>query len=220
MKADRCVYFHLRPDTNEVFYIGIGRPERARNSSGRNKYWKKIVEICRKPIVLIIANGLTMEQAVEIEKFWIKHHGLHRLANISPGGDGVGGFVHSEETILKIKIASTGKKHSEASKKKMSAVRMGVKISKEHVARLIKLNTGRKRKDDHNLKLFEANRDKTIYEFYHPKHETIICTQYELKQKFDLKDNGISTLKSGKLKTYKKWRIINRSIEQENPLPS
>lgn len=38
-----CVYQHIRLDTNEVFYIGIGNIKRPYIISNRNIHWKNIV---------------------------------------------------------------------------------------------------------------------------------------------------------------------------------
>ena len=38
------VYAHIRKDTDQIFYIGIGKKkERAHSQAGRNKHWKWIV---------------------------------------------------------------------------------------------------------------------------------------------------------------------------------
>ena len=37
------VYIHIRPDTNEPFYVGKGIPGREDKLSGRNKFWKNVV---------------------------------------------------------------------------------------------------------------------------------------------------------------------------------
>jgi len=48
---DRCVYFHITPDTNQIFYIGIGKIARSKDfsTSHRNKHWNKIVTLHGKP---------------------------------------------------------------------------------------------------------------------------------------------------------------------------
>lgn len=114
--SDRCVYFHVRSDTEQVFYIGMGGKERAYKFSGkktRNQKWRKIVKICGKPKVLIIAENLTIDKAAEIEKFWIKFYGLENLANQSLGGEGSITRIHSHETKLKISAANKGRKLSQ-----------------------------------------------------------------------------------------------------------
>lgn len=148
MQANRVVYFHLRPDTNELFYIGMGLRKRAFDFSTRkNKQWKKIVESYGKPIVIIVAENLTPNEAVEIEKFWIKHHGLHRLTNVSPGGDGVLGFYPSQESRDKMSKTRKGRKLSEEHKEKLRAALIGRKRPKEVVDKIAKINTGKKRSD-------------------------------------------------------------------------
>lgn len=199
---------HFTFDTHQLFYIGMGSKKRALTSRNRNQHWNKIVAKHGKPSVLIIADGLTMEQAAEIEKFWIRHHGLERLANISPGGDGIGGFTHTEETRKKIAEAGKGRKHSNASKAKMRVARLGKPITKENVAKIIKANTGRKRSDEHNRKLFESNRDKIIHNFMHSQHGLKQCTQFELRTEFNLKGPRLSELISGKRNSYHGWKLI------------
>ena len=120
---DRCVYMHFTPDTNELFYVGMGDHKRARSKLGRNKYWTRKVEKHGAPNVLIIAENLTSEQAVEIEKFWIKLHRLERLTNISPGGDGVGGFHHTNETRKKISQSVKGVKRTPEHKQIISELK-------------------------------------------------------------------------------------------------
>jgi len=119
----RCVYFHLTPDTREVFYIGIGDKKRAYSKSGRNKYWKKKVDKHGFPIVLIILENLTSEKAAEYEKLWIKFYGLENLTNITPGGDGVKGFYHTIESRTKISNSLKGLKRTEREKQIVSELK-------------------------------------------------------------------------------------------------
>ena len=37
------VYIHIRPDTNEPFYVGMGVIGRDLHLAGRNNFWKNIV---------------------------------------------------------------------------------------------------------------------------------------------------------------------------------
>jgi len=213
--ADRCVYMHLTPDTNRVFYIGMGSAKRAFIFNKRNKHWQKIVEKHGKPEVVVIARNLTIDQAADIEKFWIRHHGLEKLANISPGGDGVGGFNHTEESKLKIAIAGIGRKHSEKSKEKMRLARLGKPISRSNIEKIKIANTNRRRTDEHNQKLFDANVSKLCYCFENDNIGKIICTQYELRKIYNLKGPRLSELIHGKRNKYKGWRV-NRSSRPKN----
>ena len=38
------VYVHRRLDTGEIFYVGKGCRGRASSSTGRNPYWKSVVD--------------------------------------------------------------------------------------------------------------------------------------------------------------------------------
>jgi hypothetical protein len=104
------LYKHIRNDTNEVFYIGIGKEEkRAFIKRGRSKYWKNIanlgytVEITHKDII--------WEEACCIEKYLIffygrKDLGLGTLINMTDGGEGTLGIVPSKDTKEKIRLAN------------------------------------------------------------------------------------------------------------------
>lgn len=62
------VYQHVRKDTKEVFYIGIGSSvRRAYAKYGRTKYWKNIVNLAEYE-VQILYNNISLQQAYVIEK--------------------------------------------------------------------------------------------------------------------------------------------------------
>ena len=75
------------------------------------------------------------------EKYWIKlYNSTDRTIgyNLTEGGDGTFGRIHSEETKEKIRQKALGRKASEDTKKKMSEIRKG-KCSdkqKEHLSKL------------------------------------------------------------------------------------
>ena len=111
------VYRHRRLDTNEIFYIGIGKTEkRAYNkSNNRNKYWKNIVNKTKYSIEILF-NNITWEDAKELEILLIKEYGrkdlgLGPLVNMTDGGDGSKGYKHvikrkfSDESRLKMSIS-------------------------------------------------------------------------------------------------------------------
>ncbi len=118
------VYKHIRPDNNEVFYIGIGIEKNRINSvRSRNKYWHNIVNKYGK-VEEVIEENLTWDQACEREKFWIKFYGRKiyggSLCNMTDGGEGSFGKVVSTETKKKISESRKGKKLSYDHKKKIS----------------------------------------------------------------------------------------------------
>ena len=92
------VYKHHTKDTNELFYIGKGKGQRAFEASGsRNKLWKNIVNK-HGYLVEFIKENLTEEEALQIEKEAIE---LYKpRANFSVGGrGGATGYKHTQESL-------------------------------------------------------------------------------------------------------------------------
>lgn len=90
-------YRHFRKDTNEIFYIGIGKDndgkyKRAYETQKRNKHWYNVVNKVGF-YVDVVADNLTWMQACELESELIKKYGrcdLNEgdLVNMTDGGDG------------------------------------------------------------------------------------------------------------------------------------
>lgn len=150
------VYRHRRLDNHEVFYVGIGKTKKRAYSNGsRNTYWKNIVSKHGYNIE-ILAEGLSWEDACELECFLIEEYGRKdlgtgQLVNMTDGGDGVKG--HSPEAIKKIKAthigrvqskeeiakrvaSNTGKKRTKETKRKQSEAAKGRVFTKEHIKNL------------------------------------------------------------------------------------
>jgi group I intron endonuclease len=177
------VYEHLRNDTNEVFYVGIGENEkRAYSKYNRNPYWHNIVNK-HGYTINIIHTDISWKYACEIEKELIakygrKNLGLGNLVNCTDGGDGVFGLVHSEETRQKMSEAIKGKKnhmfgktHSEESRQKMSEALKGEKNhmfgkthSEETRQKMSEANKGKTFSEETRQKMSEANKGKTLSE--------------------------------------------------------
>lgn len=108
-----CIYRHIKPN-GEVFYIGIGKTvKRAYVSSKRSNYWKSVVEIYGYE-VQILKQGLSWEEACELEKLLISWYGRKdlkkgTLCNMTNGGDGASGVVQSEETKNRRRLSMIGK---------------------------------------------------------------------------------------------------------------
>ena len=97
------VYQHRRLDTNEVFYVGIGKPSRPTIKCGKTKLWKNIVNKAGYSVEIILRNQ-SWEEAVEVERYLIKYYGrrdlgLGNLVNMTDGGDGCSN--PSKETLYK-----------------------------------------------------------------------------------------------------------------------
>jgi hypothetical protein len=110
------VYIHLNPKTKEVFYVGIGKNDRAWNkTAGRNQFWNNYVNKHGFEVELI-AENLTRNQAGKIETKLIAELGRRQideggvLVNRSAGGDGGPlGYTHTEEFKQKLSEDRKGK---------------------------------------------------------------------------------------------------------------
>lgn len=108
------LYRHIRQDKNQPFYIGVGglnKPDnykRAFSSRNRNIHWKRITEISKYEVEIIL-DDLTIDEVFEKEKEFIKLYGRNLLCNMTDGGDGVIGYVFTEEDKIKIGLKSLGR---------------------------------------------------------------------------------------------------------------
>jgi hypothetical protein len=133
------VYTHLNPQSKEIFYVGIGKGNRAWNQwAGRNKFWENYVNKYGFEVE-IIAENITRNQAGKIEIELITHLGRRQmdeggtLVNRSLGGDGgSGGYTHTEEWKRHQSEKRLGKKKkplSQEAKEKLSKALTGRKVT-------------------------------------------------------------------------------------------
>jgi hypothetical protein len=133
------VYTHLNPQTKEIFYVGIGKGNRAWNKgAGRNKFWENYVNKYGFEVE-IIAENITRNQAGKIEIELIAHLGRRQieeggtLVNRSIGGDGgSGGYTHTEEWKRQHSERQLGKKKkplSQEAKEKLSKALTGREVT-------------------------------------------------------------------------------------------
>ena len=133
------VYIHQNPKTKDVFYVGIGKGNRAYNKwAGRNKFWDNYVNKHGFEVELI-AEGLTRAQAGKIEIKLIAELGRRQideggtLVNRSIGGDGGSiGYTHTEKFKQKLSLDRKGKikgPHSKETKEKLSKSLTGRKVT-------------------------------------------------------------------------------------------
>lgn len=92
----------------------------------------------------IIDFAETYEELKEKEKYWIKQYdsmNREKGYNLTEGGDGTFGRLHSEETKEKIRQKAIGRKASEETKKKMSEAQKKYKdMHKAHADAIRSLN--------------------------------------------------------------------------------
>ena len=113
------LYMHTRADKNMVFYIGVGSSmnyKRAKESQKRNNIWQKIYN--KTPIkVDIVLDNLTHRDANSWEEYLIGLYGrinnnTGSLCNMTNGGDGVKGWVISEQGRINMSNAKKGFRHT------------------------------------------------------------------------------------------------------------
>lgn len=114
------LYYHKNPITKELFYIGIGTNKRAWDFiSGRNPHYRNYIKKHGEPIVDIIKENLTKEEACSLEIKLISEYGRKGidpkgiLLNKSIGGDVIAlGNKFTDEQKQKIVQAKTGQKYN------------------------------------------------------------------------------------------------------------
>ena len=139
------VYRHIRLDTNEVFYIGIGKDEKRayQIDNRRNIYWKNIVKHTEY-LVEITHKDICYEEACSIEKYLISFYGRANkkegtLCNLTDGGEGTLGAIVSEETREKFRGKNNymfGKTHSPEVIERMKKI-ITEKMKSEKIRKII-----------------------------------------------------------------------------------
>lgn len=119
------VYIHRKKTNGKCFYVGKGKDNRYLSKSGRNQYWKNIVNKHGFDSIIII-NNISEEKAFELESNVCEQIGYENLCNIVTL-KGWGGFSHSEESKLKQSLSMMGKTHTEETKLKISKSKIGKK---------------------------------------------------------------------------------------------
>ena len=160
------VYRHIRLDTNQVFYIGIGSSsnyQRAKVKTNRNIYWNRIVNKTNYKIEILF-DELTPEQAKLKEIEFISIYGRRNLkqgslVNLTDGGDGGCGVIVSEKTRHKLRQISKTKKAN-----------LGKKLSKQWRDNISLSGLGRKFSEEHKSKIGEANKNRIHLESTKEKH--------------------------------------------------
>jgi hypothetical protein len=123
------IYRHIRPDTNDVFYVGKGYDNtkshsvRATERHGRNAWWKHVVAKNNGVFESEIMCWASTEQEVNkkevefIALYGRKNLGRGTLVNLTNGGEGCVGIIVTEATRRKLSELNSGEKHFNYGKK-------------------------------------------------------------------------------------------------------
>lgn len=90
------VYKHFIKETNEVFYVGRGKNTRAYDRTGRNLYWKRIVNKYGYEVE-IVRDDLGLEESKILEIELIAR--FKPRANLTKGGDGTAGYKFDPDFV-------------------------------------------------------------------------------------------------------------------------
>lgn len=153
-----CIYFHINPIKNEIFYVGMGNIKRPFTKNCRSKWWKNITNKYGF-IVNIIHKNLTWEEACILEKMYINKIGrkdLNKgpLINMTDGGEGIKN--PSKEIRDKISKSSKGRIMSKEQKIKLSICKIGKKQSQETINKRTNKIKGRKYSEKHCLNISKS----------------------------------------------------------------
>lgn len=119
------VYIWYIVETGEVFYVGKGKGDRYKKLSRRNKFFIDMYNSHNCSVRKIYEN-LTEEEAFDKEAEtikWYRENTNYRLTNQTDGGDGVSGWVPSQDFRDKQSKIHKEQWQDEEFKKKMMAIR-------------------------------------------------------------------------------------------------
>lgn len=183
------IYRHIRLDTNIPFYIGIGTKNykrdtykcnyvRARQFHKGNIIWKRIVDKINY-IEEILLESDNYEFLLEKEIEFIKLYGrinknTGSLANLTDGGEGTRGAIHSEETKQKIReIVSSRPPKSEETRRKIGDANRGLIRSEEFKRRISNKLKGFKHLEETKKKISQSLKGKKRKESIKQKEKGI-----------------------------------------------
>jgi len=189
------IYKHIRVDTNEVFYIGIGNQDkfkRAFVTQKRSKFWKNITSKTEYTVE-IIKDGLTWEEAQAEEIRLIKQYGrkdlgLGTLVNLTDGGEGTIGIIHTNQWYQNQKISNNKKNKF---------------ISEEHRQKIIANHKSKNPLNNKAIDVFDMNWN------YIKSFDSI----KEASDELNIPSSSICECAKGKIKSALKHRFKYKLIE-------
>lgn len=222
-RSDFYVYVYRDPFTMAPFYIGKGlngradqhlmeakdernTPENYYNSFKLRKI-RKILDQGKDPIIERVCEGMTEDDAFELEVFLISEIGRRvldegPLTNLTDGGEGFSGVIRDKNKYHIINI-DTGEE------KNLTQFQMHRELGMTQVGACC-LVSG-KTQISIGWRLFENETERTVY--VGQKHtftnaytnETVHCTQNELVVKYNLNAACVHAIVAGKRKQTEGW---------------
>jgi len=162
------VYKHTTLDTNEIFYIGVGKNiSRAYQKYKRNRYWNNVVDKHGYKVDILYTD-ICYELALQKEKELVLLYGRRNiktgcLVNLTDGGLGSLGYKPTKEALEKISATSKGRIKTEEQILKWKS-KMTFIVSEETKQKLRIANTGKKRSEDSKDKMRQLRLGKKLSE--------------------------------------------------------
>lgn len=179
------VYRHIRLDTNQPFYIGIGKKpkkfngyrteyKRAHNTSHRNVIWKNIVAKTNYKVEIIFESDSleeVQEKEIEFISLYKPRWEGGTLVNLTSGGEFNPQevcryrvkFKHTDESRRKISEAGKGRKASDETRKSLSSIRKENDSAKHLIGNIEYLEKAKRTRRD-NLSKVKDLQTGIIYE--------------------------------------------------------
>jgi len=153
------VYAYLRED-GTPYYIGKGRGRRAYNQSDR-----AILPPKDKTRIKILLDNLTEEQAFVNEIDYIKWYGRKNndtgiLRNLTNGGEGPSGMIHSEETKKRMSEKQKGKIVSDKTREKLRISGLSRKSTEETKRKISISRKGKLHSEESKKKMSDSRKGK------------------------------------------------------------
>jgi hypothetical protein len=224
---------HFIPNTTTPFYVGKGSLKRAWSKSSRSPLWKNIVKKYGVEIKILYAN-LNEQMALFLEKELIKKYGKRCdytgcLINFTDGGDGISGYIHTEEAkkkigqffkgkklsvehVTKASISQKGKSVSETERLRLSALRIGTKLSEEHKKKIGDSHRGMIRSDLTRLNL-STGQGATPVKLLSPDGDIIVVTnRSDFCRKYNLHPRCVRHVIRGKVECHNGWSLYREIL--------
>jgi len=175
MKRNKCVYEYRLPESEggHTYYVGQGNYDRP---YATHPYRGHKGNPCIKPTdknqIVIIKKNLTEQEAKDLEIELIAKHGRLDLGegyllNKTDGGEGVNGYIFSEENKRKLSEALKGKTRSEETKIKISEAHKGKTLSEEHRRKLSEAHKGKIFSEETRRKMSEISKNRPLVTCIH-----------------------------------------------------
>ena len=171
------IYQYTDLKTGEVVYIGKDsnirtnrrHKDHLKASKRNNQQFNKVLQNNpdRYKYEIVYAGYfsedlLTILEINTIAEFKQSHNGKRPLFNFTDGGEGVSGYKHTTESLLKMSNVHKGKTISKEQRKQISQFNKGKKLSDETKLKISKAKTGVPRDEKTKRKLSKSHKGKKL----------------------------------------------------------